>query len=197
MSASEGALLTGFADAGQALFSTPKPGCYLYHAASVDNTKNRLQPGKDFDFFPFPKTGEASSGVNEVSADFAVLVRQTPQAKELVKFLASDAAQGIWPARPGSGALSPDRNIGLGVYPDEVSRSLARILTGAPVCLDASDLMPSSLSNAFNQAMLAFLSDPARYADPANVHALLANLDKVAAQAYPGNRTLNYHCGQF
>jgi alpha-glucoside transport system substrate-binding protein len=63
------------------------------------------------------------------------------------------------------------------------------------VCFDASDLMPPGLSGAFNQAMLTYLSDPARYRDhPTELTALLANLDNVRNAVYGGSAK-TFRCG--
>jgi alpha-glucoside transport system substrate-binding protein len=187
----EGALLTGFGAAGKSLFSA-QPGCYLHHTAYIDNSSNTLQPGIDFDFFPFPAANPQLTGTREVSADFAAMFQRTPQAERLMQFLASDTGQRIWPAIPGSGAFSPSRTITPDGYPDPVSKRIAQILTQpGTVCFDASDLMPPSLNGAFNQAMLTYVSDP----DPAKLGALLDKMDKVQASVRRDGAT-QFRCGR-
>jgi alpha-glucoside transport system substrate-binding protein len=184
----EGALLTNFADASTPLFNNP-PGCYLDHTAYIDNSKNTHRPGVDFSFFPFP-TINGNNGV-EVSADFAAVFRATPQAESLIRFLASDVGQRLWPAVPGIGAFSANRTVTEAVYPDVVSKQVAYVLAHAnTLCFDASDLMPSAMSYAFNQAILAYLSNP----DPRTLDASLAELESVRVEAYK-DTTSNYQCG--
>jgi alpha-glucoside transport system substrate-binding protein len=180
------AQMTNFDDASKPLFTSP-PGCYLDHTAFIDNSAGKLRPGVDFDFFPFP-TVTGQNGV-EVSADFVAMFRTTPQAERLIHFLASDVGQQLWSSVPG--VFSADRNVPESVYPDVVSKRVAQLLGHAgTLCFDASDLMPSAMSDAFNQAILAYLNDM----DPAALNRLLGELDEVRAQAYHGN-LLNYRCG--
>jgi len=187
------ALLTAFGDAGRPLFARP-PGCLLEHQASfamggylgmkrADGTTPR--PGTDFAFFPFP-----GPPVSEVSADFAGMLDDTPEAEALMKFLASDQAQRIWPAIHRGSVFSADRNV-TGVYDDPVSVQVAATLTapGRQVCLDASDLMPATMNGAFVQAVNEYLTQPAQ------LDTLLTDLDKVRLGA-PGADWLNVPCGQ-
>jgi alpha-glucoside transport system substrate-binding protein len=185
----EGALLTPFDDASKPLF-TSNPGCYLDHTAHVNNSQTTLKPGVDYDFFPFPAlTGQYANTV-EVSGDFAAMFRQTPQAEQLIHFLASDTAQRIWVARPGGGVFSADRDITTDDYPDAVSRNAAQLISAAGnLCFDASDLMPPTVSTAFYQAILTYLSNPT----PAVLSGLLAQLDTSQAAV---SHTLSYQCGQ-
>jgi len=160
------ALLTDFGDAGRPLFTTP-PGCLLEHQASfimgnyrrADNTVP--EPAKDFDFFRFP-----GPEVSEVSADLAGMFHDTPQARELMRFLASDEAQRIWPGIHRGRVFSVDTTV-TGVYDDPVSRRVAEILTASrqPLCFDASDLMPATMTGAFYRAVLEYLNDPGRLDD--------------------------------
>ena len=188
----ETALLTNFAEAGKPLF-TAEPGCYLYHTAYIDNAKGQLEPGVDYDFFPFPPMA-GQDPTYEVSGDFAVMFRRSPAADELMRFLASDEGQVIWPAIPNAAKFSPNRAIGPNRYPDEdpTRKRVAQILTQSDaVCFDASDLMPPGMSGAFNQAVLTFVSDP----DPTKLPGLLGNLEKVRSAAYEGD-TRKFRCGQ-
>lgn len=194
----ESALLTNFAEAGKPLF-TPNPDCYLYHTAYIDNSKGLLKPGTDYDFFPFPPMDRRHPATYEVAGNFAAMFKRSDPADKLMRFLASDAGQVIWPAIRNAATFSPDRDIRPDMYPDDpVRRKVAQILTQSnSVCFDGSDLMPPGLSGAFNQAMLTYMSDPDHYRDdPTNLSALLANLDKVRTAVYGGG-VMTFRCGQF
>ena len=187
----DGALLTYFADAGKPLFTKPS-GCYLDHTAYIDNSQTTLKPGVDYDFFAFPALSPQYGNALEVSGDFAAMFRQTPQAEQLIHFLASDTAQRIWVTRPGGGVFSADRDIKATDYPDPVSRKAAQLISSAGnLCFDASDLMPPNVSAAFYQAVLSYLSNPGQ--TPAALSGLLAQLDTSQAAA---RHTLTYQCGQ-
>jgi alpha-glucoside transport system substrate-binding protein len=187
------ALLTDFGDAGRGLFTRPA-GCVLEHQASfvmggylgmtrADGSKPR--PGSGFAFFPFP-----GPAVSEVSADLAAMFHDTPQARELMTYLASDQAQRIWPGIHRGSVFSVDRNVG-GVYDDVVSRQVSSTLTSPRqrLCFDASDLMPATMTGAFYRAVLEYLNDPSR------LDTLLADLDTVRRNVSAGE-WLDVPCGQ-
>jgi alpha-glucoside transport system substrate-binding protein len=170
------ALLTDFQDAGRSLFDNP-PGCLLDHEGSFimgfyQNYGNPLKPGTDFDFFRFPSFPGQAGGPWEASADLAGMFRDTPQARQLMSFLASDDVQRIW-ADNISGAFSVNRNVHLNQYHDPVSKHIAQILATEPLCLDAADVMPAPVRTAFYRAVLEYLNNPERLTD------LLDELEKV------------------
>lgn len=192
------ALLTDFGDAGRPLFADP-PGCFLHHQPSFimgfyqgykDGTGVTQRPGADFDFFPFPEFGTASSDPASkayvVSADLAAMLNDTEQARKLIQYLATEEAQRIWPAIPGGGAFSVNKNVELDVYGDPVSRRIAEIVTSAnTLCYDAADLMPVTVRNAFNRAVLEYLSNPDQ------LDSLLEQLDQVR-QGVPPEEKANF-----
>lgn len=187
------ALLTDFADAGKPMFADP-PGCVLEHQASfimsryqklkrADGTSPK--PEADFDFLAFP-----GRDVSEVSADLAGMFQDTPQARKLIAYLASEKAQRIWPSLPGASAFSANRKVGLDAYTDRVSRKVADTLTSAPaLCFDASDLMPATMTGAFHRAVLEYLSNPDR------LEILLKQLEAVRSSIQQGE-WLRIPCGQ-
>ncbi len=172
------ALLTGFADAGQPMFTDP-PGCFLESQASFAMTfythyRQGPQPAEHFDFFSVGTTpGQETSRPWTASADLAAMFNNTRQARELMRFLATDA-QSVWPRIAGSGAFTVNENVDLDVYRDDVSRRIAGILRSADtLCFDASDVMPPAMRNAYNRAVLEYLSDPS------GLDAVLYHLDQV------------------
>jgi alpha-glucoside transport system substrate-binding protein len=198
------ALLTSSGDTGKAMFGT-SPGCYLDHNSFIgfyQGFPGSPQPGTGFSFFPFPSMGAPGGQASEVGADLAGMFRDTAQSRALIRYLASDAGQADWPTIPGTGVFSADDNLsprggrGAAIYANPVTRGIAGILTsGSTLCFDASDLMPASLSAAFNQAVLEFLGDPGRYLyPPGGVDPLLRQLDQLRRQAYHGQPT-TYTCG--
>ena len=177
------ALLTDYSDASRAMFTTPQ-GCAMQHQGSFiagtyqSDRRTDLhhpRPGVDFDYFPFPRLMPASGPEpSEVSADLAGMFNNTPQARALMRYLAGPRGQRIWPGIRGDATFSVSRKVGASVYPDPVSRRIAATLTSNdPLCLDASDFMPASMSNAFTQAVMQYL------ADPSQLKALLGQLESV------------------
>jgi alpha-glucoside transport system substrate-binding protein len=181
-------LLTNYGQAGQPLFGSP-PGCYLDHEASfipAFYAQDRLglsgthpRAGTDFRFIPFPALTAAGQGAEEVAGDLLGMFRDTPAARELIGYLTTPRAQEAWISQPGSGAISVNRLIPLGDYPDPVSRNLANNLTHAVgIRFDASDSMPQVMQNAFYAAVLEYLDSPGQ------LNVILHGLDQVRKSAY-------------
>ena len=55
--------------------------------------------------------------------DAAVLMRRSAAGDALIRYLASPQAAAIWAA--AGGFVSPNVNLGLAVYPDAITRSIA------------------------------------------------------------------------
>jgi alpha-glucoside transport system substrate-binding protein len=193
------ALFTDFGDAGRPLFTMP-PGCLLEHQASfiagfyqrhTDENGNTPQPGADFDFVSFPKFGgKGTDEAWEASADLAGMFNNTPQARQLMHFLAKGGTQRIWPTIPGGSAFTVNKKVGSDVYGDPVSKRIADIIGSAAVlCFDASDLMPAAMRNAFYRAVLEYLNDPSQ------LDTLLKELDEVRKEIAPEDR-LDLRCDE-
>ncbi|AVT30714.1 ABC transporter substrate-binding protein [Plantactinospora sp. BC1] len=158
------------------------------------------------DYFPFPTfdggaapdgagpDGAAPDGAGRrdgsmASADFAGLFSDKPAARRLIEFLATDEAQRIWQQSSAGSFFSVNRDVrpGDGGAPGgvdrrpEVTRRIAETLTASPspLCLDASDVMPAEMANAFQHAVLVYLQDPER------LDALLGNLEQLRAGTDP------------
>jgi len=192
------ALLTDFGDAAKPMFADP-PGCALEHQGSFNLSAyehlsrggKNLVPGQDFAYFPFPPLSGDYDGSLEVSADLAAMFQPSDNAREFMKYLASEPAQRMWPSL--GGAFSANNKVladtANPVYTDEVSKNIARSLTsGHTLCFDASDLMPATMSDAFSLAVLEYL------ADPASLDSLLGNLEKVRNNIKPEDK-LDAACG--
>ncbi|MGH3826976.1 MAG: ABC transporter substrate-binding protein [Pseudonocardiaceae bacterium] len=188
---SASALWTDWTDAGRQMFTNP-PGCYLNYQPSFitanyqgDRTEEQ-KPGVDFDFIPFP--AGAADGVFQVSADMAAIFHDTPQAEQLIKYLARPDAQTIWP-HSGGGGLSANKKVHPDVYPDSISKKFSSDLINAKtLCYDAADSMPPTMEDAFYHAVLAYLSDPNK------LDQILGELDKVRQGIAPAE-WLTTPCG--
>lgn len=160
-------LLTGFERAGAPMFAA-SPGCYLDHAASFvpgfyAQVPGSPQPGRDYDFVPFPQISAAGQGSEEIAGDLLGMFRDPPAARKLIAYLTTAAAQKAWAQQPAGGAISLNRNVPDTVYPDPLSRKIAGSLrAAATVRFDASDSMPHVISAAFNHAVLEYVAGPAR-----------------------------------
>jgi alpha-glucoside transport system substrate-binding protein len=176
---SSGALTTYFAVAGRPLFTQP-PGCLFLHQGSFMApflSDDPAHPSPDFDFLPFPDIDPKYTGSLIGAGDLMGLIRDTPQARELLRYLITPEAQSIWVKR--GGVLSG--NLRVTAYPDPISEREARLLQSATrFRFDASDSMPELMNSGFWQAVLDFTRDQSRLDD------ILDHLDAVQATAYRG-----------
>jgi alpha-glucoside transport system substrate-binding protein len=168
----QGATTTYFAMAGRPLFSD-SPGCVFLHGGSFMSAllaDEPANPAPRFDFLPFPDIDPKHAGSVIGAGDLFGLISDTPQARELMRYLVSAEAQEIWVGR--GGALSG--NMRVTAYPDRISRRAAQLLADAKhFRFDASDSMPREVSDAFLAAVLEFTRDQTRLPE------ILRHLDAV------------------
>ena len=172
---------TAFGDAGQPLFTSP-PGCYMHNQGSFMNSffdaySTKPQTGVDYKFFALPDINSQYTGARVVAGDLFGMFKDTPQARALIKYLTTPAAQDIWVKR--GGAISPNKNVSFSDYPDDLSRSIAQSMINTKLPeFDAGDLMPSAMQTAYWKAVLDFVGDQSK------LDSILATLDKVQADSY-------------
>lgn len=203
----EGAALTDFGDAGRPMFDKP-PGCFLEHQGSF--TMNFADPGEqtaspddgqeeqdkpnryetDAEFFRFPAFGDANDSTaraTEVSADLAGMFNGTGEAKQLMQYLADDQNRERWLDDAHAFSLNEDtRSDRNKVGNGQMATFLA---SSSTLCLDASDLMPATMREAFYRAVLEFMSAPDR------LDTLLAELDGVRQELKDSGPWLDFACG--
>ncbi len=182
-----GALLTSFDNAGRPLVDGTN-GCRFHHQGSfmaADFTtygpaSPRPAPAHDFDYFPFPNSsGSAPSTTFEVASDFAALMTNNENGTDLLRYLTSvDDGQRVWSQYSGgstmlAGAVATNDR---GAVTARLAEDLKRAST---LCLDASDMMPTKMSAAFEQAVLEFLNNQSQLKD------LLKQLEPLRVQLQP------------
>src|SRR5260370_9386295 len=100
-------------------------GFYPQDKLSLPGSGAHPGQGTDFRFIPFPALAAAGQGAEEVAGDLLGMFRDTTAARELIAYLTTPQAQEARTGRPGSGAISVNRLLPLGHYPDLASRHLA------------------------------------------------------------------------
>jgi alpha-glucoside transport system substrate-binding protein len=174
-------LSTNFGQAAEALFRDP-PGAYFHQQASflqsfIQEQFPTLKPEEDFRFFGFPPIKPEYAKAVEAGGDLVGMFRDTPQAREFVKYIATPEAQAFWTS--GTGAMSANRSVSLVFYPDVLSKTAAEILQKAEmVVFDASDMMPGKMNSEFWSAVLSYVENPAA------LDSILAGLEMVRQEAY-------------
>jgi alpha-glucoside transport system substrate-binding protein len=170
-----------FENGGDGLFKSP-PKCYMHNQASfiTDNFVKQntgVKAGDDFKFFALPDVDPANQGSHVGAGDAFSMLKDTSQARALIKYLTTPEAQAIWVKRGGK--LSPNKSFDLANYPDDITRQVAQVMTGAKIfAFDAGDLMPDVMKNAYWAAVLKFVADQSK------LDSILANLDTIQATAY-------------
>jgi alpha-glucoside transport system substrate-binding protein len=174
-------LSTQFGDVGTPMFANP-PKCYMLNQASFITTfftsaVPSLQAGTDFTFFPLPDINTSFTGAHVVAGDSWSMFNDTPQARQLIKYLTTAQAQDIWVKRGGK--LAVNKQVSLDDYPDPLSKLSAQILVNTQIAkYDATDNMPTDMRNAAWKGLLKFI------ANQNDLNSILASLDQTQKTAY-------------
>ena len=175
---------TTFGDGGQGLFTNP-PKCYMFNQGSFitsffDGYTPKPTAGTDYAEFALPDVSSSNAGAHVVSGDAFVMTKDTPQARALIKYVATAQAQDIWVKR-GGGKIAVNKQVSLDDYPDPISKAEAQTVQTTKIArYDAGDLMPTDMRDAYWKGVLDFVQDQSK------LDSILANLDKVQQTAYVG-----------
>ncbi|MGD9484553.1 extracellular solute-binding protein [Streptomyces sp. TRM70308] len=140
--------------------------------------------GEDARFFPFPSVDGGEKPVVS-GGDAAVVLKDGKNqeaAMSLVEFLATPEAAAVW-AEAG-GYLSPNRELDLAAYSDDLTRQTARSLVeaGDTVRFDMSDQAPAAFGGMVGKGEWKILQDFLR--DPSDPEGTAAALEAAAADAF-------------
>ncbi|MGW5351513.1 ABC transporter substrate-binding protein [Streptomyces sp. NPDC004031] len=160
------ALTTPFGQAAKGV-AGPAPTCELEHQSSfargdVGWAGTPASFTHSAQLIPGARGGPARW---EVSGDLAAVLHDTPQAHQLISYLASDRAQRAW-ASTQSG-FSVRGSVLSDTPADPLTARITEALRDpkAVHCYDASDAMPTAERDAFALAVLRYLADPATLED--------------------------------
>jgi alpha-glucoside transport system substrate-binding protein len=179
-----GALATSYQKSVQQAFATPPAAAMVFEGDFVAGIIRGVTPsvlGVDADVFPFPALGQPGPTV-VAGGDAAVLMRRSAAGDALIRYLASPQAAAIWAA--AGGFVSPNINLGLSVYPDAISRSIAAGLlqAGDNFRFSLSDLTPAGFGGTEGQGMRTILQ---QFVVSREVSATAIRLEQAAGRAYP------------
>lgn len=135
-------------------------GCDLEHQGSFARAfyGDRKEQADFTDSAPLLPGGRYTVKAHEVSADFAALFGTSGPARDVIRRLASREAQEDW-GRKG-GVFSP--NSAVPAKTGAVEKRISALFTDqrVPLCLDASDVMPAAVRDAFYEAVLLTVAHP-------------------------------------
>jgi alpha-glucoside transport system substrate-binding protein len=148
---------------GRALFDDD-PGCYLYRQSNAfvdpgvlpDAIAGNLD--SDVGVFPFPGTTTGPKPILGGGAMVTLFSRRNAAAQKVVQYMASQQFQEK--LTPTGWYLSPRRDVDPGSYPNETTRTVAGLVTGAAqFVVDGSDQMPDAVgARSFPKEMVAWMS---------------------------------------
>jgi len=182
-----GALQTDFPTSVSQVFTTPSKAAMVFEGdfvAGVITSSTKAQPGSGFNVFAFPSIGKSGNPVVG-GGDTAVMFRDSPAARALIKYLATPEAGTIWAKR--GGFSSPNKNVPASAYPDAITRTTAVALARAPVFrFDMSDLQPASFGGTVGQGEFKLFQDFLK--NPKNINGITAQFESAAAKAYAAGK---------
>jgi hypothetical protein len=177
-----GALSTDFPGSVTQVFSDPPKAAIVYEGdfvAGVITGETEARLGEQADFFNFPSINNSQPAVVG-GGDVAVLLKDSPGGKELMKFLASGEAGEVW-AKLG-GFTSSNKQVDLSVYPDDITRRSAEALTTSQdFRFDLSDLVPAAFGGTPGRGLFKQFQDFLR--NPQDVDGITKQMEEAAAAA--------------
>ncbi len=166
-----GVLSTPFGDSIQGLFGD-NPRCYLHRQANfiVSFLPENINPAEDVAIFPLPSIDSEYGVPILVAGDVFAMFNDTPEARQLMDYLASKKPHEI--SASLGGYISPRQNIALDLYPDRLTKQQAKILAEAEVIrFDGSDMMPGKVGTG------TFWSGMVDYVGGMDVDRVLQNIE--------------------
>ncbi len=177
------ALATGYTGSVRQVFAAPPAAAMVFEGdfvAGIISGQTRAGLGIDAGVFPFPAIGRPGPAV-VAGGDAAVLMRRSAAGDALIRYLASPQAAAIWAG--AGGFVSPNINLALSAYPDEISRSIAASVleAGDSFRFSLSDLTPAGFGGTEGQGMRKILQ---QFLSGRDVNVTAARLDQAARKAY-------------
>ncbi|MGN6250777.1 MAG: ABC transporter substrate-binding protein [Marmoricola sp.] len=137
----------GFDTAGNGLFTNP-PNCWMYNQGSFITGFFPKDVQKNLDqsvgVFGFPPATAGGDNPVEGGGDMMTVLNDTKNVEMVAKML-SQTDIGV-EAAPTSSFISPHKDFDVSKYPNDLTRSIAKVLYGTTSFLfDASDAMPAQV----------------------------------------------------
>ena len=183
-----GALQDAFTDSVTQVYDNPPKAATVYEGdfvAGVILGETKAKVGQEANFFEFPEIeGGAAAGGIVGSGDVGVALTDNPAAQEFLAFLATPEAAEAWASL--GGFTSPNLNLSLDVYPDEISRRIAEGVVEATEAdtfrFDMSDLQPPEFGATAGRGMWLRMQDFLK--DPSDVQGVAQSLESDAKKAF-------------
>jgi alpha-glucoside transport system substrate-binding protein len=177
----EGALQTEMPDSVAKVFTdSPQAAMVAVGDFAPAQGEFTLEPETGYNVFRFPAIeGSAPSVVG--GGDLFLEFRDSPAADAFLEYLTTPEAAEIWAER--GGFSSPNQNLDVAIYPDEITRTAAGALGEAEVFrFDMSDLQPSAFGGTPGQGLFKHFTD--FVANPDDIDGITQKMEADAARAF-------------
>jgi alpha-glucoside transport system substrate-binding protein len=177
----EGALQTEMpASVAKVFTDSPEAAMVIIGDFAPAQGEFTLEPETGYNVFTFPSI-EGSAPAVVGGGDLFVQFKDSPAADAFFEYLTTPEAAEIWAAR--GGFSSPNKNIDLGVYPDEITRTTAGALAEAESFrFDMSDLQPSAFGGTPGAGLFKHFTD--FVANPDDIDGITQKMEADAARAF-------------
>jgi len=137
-----------------------------------------------YNFFPFPAPAADSANASALqgAGDVGMLLSSTPQAKALMRYIATARPGEIW-AHIG-GFTSPNKTVPLSSYPDAITRADASELVKASSFVFSLDDLQNTAKGAWEKQMWADMLDFVKNPTSQEAQTLEPQMQKLAAKAW-------------
>ena len=143
-------------------------------------TETTLEPETGYNVFTFPSI-EGSEPAVVGGGDIFVEFKKSEAADAFLEFLTTPEAAQLWAER--GGFSSPNKNLDVDVYPDEITKATAGALGEAETFrFDMSDLQPSAFGGTPGQGLFKAFTD--FVANPNDIDGVTEYMEAEAKKAF-------------
>jgi ABC-type Fe3+ transport system substrate-binding protein len=177
----EGALQTEMPDSVAKVFSdNPDASMVIIGDFAPGVTETTLEAETGYNVFDFPSI-EGSDPSIVASGDLFLKFKDSPAADAFLEYLTTTEAAEIWAKR--GGFSSPNKNIDVDVYPDEITKTTAGALAEAETFrFDMSDLEPAAFGGTPGKGLWKAFTDFVK--NPDNIDQITQQMEADAKKAF-------------
>ena len=145
-------------------------------------TQTTLDPVTGYAVFTFPSIDNSPPSVVG-GGDLFVEFKKSDAADAFLEYLTTSEAAEIWVKR--GGFSSPNKNLDVTVYPDEITKQTASAIGEADTFrFDMSDLQPAAFGGTPGQGLFKYFSDFVK--SPNDIDMITQEMETAAKKAYGG-----------
>jgi alpha-glucoside transport system substrate-binding protein len=177
----DGALQTEMPDSVSKVFTeNPDAAMVIIGDFAPGQTETTLEAETGYNVFTFPSI-EGSDPSVVGGGDLFVKFKDSPAADAFLEYLTTTEAAEVWAER--GGFSSPNKNLDVEVYPDEITKTTAGALAEAETFrFDLSDLQPAAFGGTPGQGLFKAFTD--FVANPNDIDKITQQMEADAKKAF-------------